>query len=257
MGNLREIQTTNSLLNKDNDKTNRDLFKHIVSRDSFAVKTLTLTANTTLDYRYSHFFINSGTTFTLPLSTTWGPVSAPRITVINNTSGNITIQTTSPDTIFNLGISSITLAVGDVYEFVAANGTYWLALCVQAGINAFIPILSGASTAGIGTYTIQQGSFIKQGQNLSLSLNLIWTAHTGIGQMQITLPSPWIAFTVPTNHTINVDAEWAWGAGVSKIEGLIAGNKISLYKNSSGVLAVQNIVGSGTLRITGTVFTTT
>ena len=52
--------------------------------------------------------------------------------------------------------------------------------------GSFTPTIIGVSTAGTGTYTIQVGRYAKVGANVTFTLNLTWTAHTGTGAMRIT-----------------------------------------------------------------------
>lgn len=47
--------------------------------------------------------------------------------------------------------------------------------------GTFTPIISGASTAGTGTYTTQVGRYTKIGRLVTFQLRVAWTAHTGTG----------------------------------------------------------------------------
>lgn len=52
--------------------------------------------------------------------------------------------------------------------------------------GTFTPIISGTSTAGAGTYTAQVGRYTKIGRVVNFTINIIWTAHTGTGNTEIT-----------------------------------------------------------------------
>jgi hypothetical protein len=47
--------------------------------------------------------------------------------------------------------------------------------------GTFTPIISGATTAGTGTYTTQVGRYTKIGRLVTFQLRVAWTAHTGTG----------------------------------------------------------------------------
>ena len=51
--------------------------------------------------------------------------------------------------------------------------------------GTFTPIIRGTSTVGTGTYSTQQGAYTKIGNRVFFNLELIWTAHTGVGNMVV------------------------------------------------------------------------
>lgn len=69
-------------------------------------------------------------------------------------------------------VDSINYFSGENY-FGAADGT-------------FVPVITGLSTAGAGTYTTQVGTYRKAGRSVLVEIQLAWTAHTGTGSMSIT-----------------------------------------------------------------------
>ena len=54
----------------------------------------------------------------------------------------------------------------------------------------FVPIVSGAITAGIGTYTTQAGRFTLKGKLCTFQIYIIWTNHTGTGGLRFSVPIP-------------------------------------------------------------------
>jgi hypothetical protein len=62
---------------------------------------------------------------------------------------------------------------------------------IAATINAmtelreWTPTIVGTSAAGVGTYTTQFGYYQKIGPMVFVKCNLLWTAHTGTGNMNI------------------------------------------------------------------------
>jgi len=51
--------------------------------------------------------------------------------------------------------------------------------------GTFTPTIVGFTTAGVGTYTIQTGSYTRIGDTVVAHVRIATTAHTGTGQMQI------------------------------------------------------------------------
>ena len=78
----------------------------------------------------------------------------------------------------------------------------------------FTPTILGTTTIGSGTYTNQDGSYFKIGNQVFIQIYLQWTAHTGTGQMRVgNLPFTngtihaaitigLIDITLPTNSTL-------------------------------------------------------
>ena len=56
---------------------------------------------------------------------------------------------------------------------------------------SWTPVVTGGSAAGTGTYTTQAGRYTRIGNMLFLQGVIVWSAHTGTGDMTITgLPFP-------------------------------------------------------------------
>ena len=51
--------------------------------------------------------------------------------------------------------------------------------------GTFTPTIIGTSTAGTGTYTQRIGNYTKAGNRVFFKIFLIWTAHTGTGNMRV------------------------------------------------------------------------
>jgi len=51
--------------------------------------------------------------------------------------------------------------------------------------GAFTPTIVGTTTAGVGTYSSQQGMFTRIGNVVRFSIQIIWSAHTGTGKMEV------------------------------------------------------------------------
>lgn len=53
-------------------------------------------------------------------------------------------------------------------------------------VGTFTPVVAGVTTAGVGTYTAQQGNYVRSGKIVTCVINLAWSAHTGAGDMIVT-----------------------------------------------------------------------
>lgn len=54
--------------------------------------------------------------------------------------------------------------------------------------GTYSPTYEGGTTAGTTTYTLQQGSYVRIGRLLVVSGAVVWTAATGTGNAQVSLP---------------------------------------------------------------------
>jgi hypothetical protein len=52
--------------------------------------------------------------------------------------------------------------------------------------GTFTPVIVGTTSAGTGTYTVQNGFYTKIGNQVFIAITIRWTAHTGTGNMKIT-----------------------------------------------------------------------
>lgn len=51
--------------------------------------------------------------------------------------------------------------------------------------TAFVPTVLGSVSAGVGTYTSQQGYYTKIGVLVTINAEVVWTSHTGSGDLQM------------------------------------------------------------------------
>ena len=51
--------------------------------------------------------------------------------------------------------------------------------------GTFTPTITGSTVAGVGTYTLQEGNYTKNGNTVTATIGLNVTAHTGTGNMRI------------------------------------------------------------------------
>lgn len=109
-----------------------------------------------------------------------------------------------------------------------ASGT--LAL-VSSG--TFTPVVAGTTAAGAGTYTTQEGSYTRIGTGgagdiVHFKIKLVWTAHTGTGNIRITgLP---VTGGTPLNDVFTIFAE-----------NLTYSNTLACTFGTASTLALQTI----------------
>lgn len=87
--------------------------------------------------------------------------------------------------------------------------------------GTFTPTIIGTSTAGTGTYSIQNGFYTKIGRKVDFKIFLSWSAHTGTGNMRVSgLP-----FT-------SINATYGYSTFASYVNGMnsmSAGNILQTY----------------------------
>lgn len=122
--------------------------------------------------------------------------------------------------------------------------------------TSYTPVITGASTSGSGTYTTQEGYYSKIGNVVTFQANLVWTAHTGTGQMQLSIPFPaatsnMVAFSpIPCSVTYTLAAGAQANCILNRTTGLI-----QVQVANAGALTSQAIVSSGTLYVAGSYLT--
>ena len=125
-------------------------------------------------------------------------------------------------------------------------------------VGTFTPVIRGTISAGAGTYTTQVGNYVKIGKLVVFSLYLVWTTHTGTGNIQVaglpfanilSNPSP-----VSISHNdITLTAGKTMEAWVSSGDSNI---NLQQIPTGGGVLAAVAMDAAGTLMISGCYITT-
>lgn len=121
--------------------------------------------------------------------------------------------------------------------------------------GTFTPVIYGETTAGSGTYTTQTGKYTRIGNIVHYNIALIWTAHTGTGNMRIS-GFPYNASVSCPCSDIYYDA-FTVGSGKECNAVLSSGGSSLGMKSldpSGGTVAAIAIDTAGTLIIQGTYF---
>jgi hypothetical protein len=74
---------------------------------------------------------------------------------------------------------------GQGIDFSATPGTGTSELLADYEEGTWTPVIRGSSTAGVGTYSVQAASYSKIGNRVLFSAYILWSAHTGTGNMRI------------------------------------------------------------------------
>lgn len=119
--------------------------------------------------------------------------------------------------------------------------------------NTFTPTVIGTGGAGVGTYTTQLGEYYTIGNLVFFTANLVWTAHTGTGNIQIgALPS------TSKNNSMYTAVPVVWSnlalsATTVKVLALVQPNdtKINLYEVINGAIASLAMDAAGSLYVSG------
>lgn len=151
---------------------------------------------------------------------------------------------------------------GNVFEAVLYQ-TEFVGVSVQgktintrAQNGPYTPVLTGGTSAGTATYSVQQGSYAISGGSVDFYASLAWTGHTGTGQGYINLPLPiYNASPVPAFFPVNLTISGiTLGAGF-QAKALIsrAGDRVQLYQanESTGALISLDVPASGEIYISG------
>jgi hypothetical protein len=74
---------------------------------------------------------------------------------------------------------------GKGIDFSATPGTGTSELLADYEEGTWTPVVYGTTAAGVGTYTTQVGNYTKIGNTVRFNMTVVWTAHTGTGNMRI------------------------------------------------------------------------
>lgn len=164
---------------------------------------------------------NNGATSTLFLNNDGGNVSLGATSVLTLQGGQVSFPSTQ-----NASADPNTL---DDYE----EGT-------------FTPTMSGTTTAGTGTYSVQTGLYTKIGNLVHVAARCTWSAHTGTGNLQMSdLPFAVSTLAVPVTILTNGIAytgmlqAFAAGTNIPLQQVSEAGARTAIAMDTAGDLIVS------------------
>ena len=110
--------------------------------------------------------------------------------------------------------------------------------------GTFTPTITGLSTTGTGTYTSQNGRYVKIGRSVTVFGYIRWTAHTGTGGIQIN-SLPFSSFNNVSNYTvasIYLDAMTLTAGNYAQALQVPGTTAITLYQYPTGGGSTSNIL---------------
>jgi len=107
---------------------------------------------------------------------------------------------------------------GKGIDFSATPGTGTSELLADYEEGTFLPVVQGSTAAGVGVYSAQSGKYTKVGNLVTVQIYLIWSAHTGTGNIWVgNLP-----FT-------NASSYWSASVGYLNNIALTAGSVMTAF----------------------------
>lgn len=117
--------------------------------------------------------------------------------------------------------------------------------------GTFTPTVVGSGTAGVGTYTSQEGFYTRIGDRVFYQLRVIWSATTGTGNLRI----GGLPFTSgPTGNTSAQALQYNGAEAVDSYMAAISANAafIAINTHVSGVgLAALALPATGDMLLSG------
>jgi hypothetical protein len=103
--------------------------------------------------------------------------------------------------------------------------------------GTFTPVVQGSTAAGVGVYSTQTGRYTKVGRLVTVEIYIVWSAHTGTGNLQI----GGLPFNVNASHYS------AATIGLASSIPLSASNTIAAFNqvNAAYINVIQLPVGGG------------
>lgn len=169
-----------------------------------------------------------------------------------NTYGGIELNcTNTPPNILSDVVVSGNQAIGNGVVQIAAGQFVTL---VEGVERSFTPVIQGTTTAGVGTYTAQSGTYVKNGNIVTFQILVEWSAHTGTGDIRIAgfpyapingepQPTGWVwanSLTITGQATFGLSSGQTYGA---------------LGAINNGTYSAVAIDVAATIRINGTYLT--
>jgi hypothetical protein len=182
-----------------------------------------------------------------------------RITVTGNTCNENTYAgiefnstNTSPNTINNVVVSGNQVSGNGVAQITAGQYVQF----IEGVERPFTPVISGTTSAGVGTYISRSGSYTITDSILYFQLECSWSAHTGTGDILIS------GFPYAAQNSEPQPIGWVWTNGLvitgQANFGLIGGTTSGpLGATNNGTYSAVPMDTAANLRISGFYFIVT
>ena len=125
----------------------------------------------------------------------------------NNTYGGIELNSTntSPNVISQVVVSGNQVDGNGTVQ-ISANQYVEFAEGIE---RSFTPVISGSSTAGVGTYTSRSGTYTITNNIVYFQLECTWSAHTGTGDILVS------GFPFAAQNSEPAPIGWVWTNGLT------------------------------------------
>jgi len=153
-------------------------------------------------------------------------------------------------------ISTILKKLADIEKFIRDHQSINHSLKTFVDRTAFTPVVTGTTIAGVGTYTTQAGEYSRVGNIVFFQIALVWTAHTGTGNMTVTgIPITSANNNINAIPTVFFNNITLLAVG-NKVQAnmAIAGTTINIQEIGSGTFSAVPMDAAGVLRISGFYF---
>ena len=118
--------------------------------------------------------------------------------------------------------------------------------------TSYQPVVSGGTTAGVGTYAARLGFYTKLGKLVHFQIEVTWSAHTGTGQIYVSLPSTVNSNSVEFQAVSVASGGITFAAGEQPVALIFrAGSRVQIYGLNAGARAPLTLPASGALYISG------
>jgi hypothetical protein len=137
---------------------------------------------------------------------------------------------------------NIVMASGKGIDFSAtanSGGTMTSELLNDYEEGTFTPTIKGSTTAGTGTYTVQQGTYTKIGNLVTVNVWLNWSGHTGTGDMLLAN----FPFTSISTTNYRASGTFGWIENLSLTANNLA--TMAITPSSTEASVTQYPVGGG------------
>jgi hypothetical protein len=125
----------------------------------------------------------------------------------NNTYGGIELNSTNtaPNILSDIVVSGNQATDNGTGQIFAGQ----FVTLVEGVEKSFTPVIQGTTTAGVGTYTTQSGTYVKNGNVVTFQLVIDWSAHTGTGNIRIA------GFPYAPINAEPTPVGWVWTNGLT------------------------------------------
>ena len=120
--------------------------------------------------------------------------------------------------------------------------------------GSFVPRIDGLTSAGVGTYSVQNGKYTKIGNLVLFNVTIIWSAHTGAGSMVI----EGLPFTVMAGDSTSASMEYSNLTYPNPPLATVQATTTRILLRSAATSAVITGIGmdtAATVRVSGFYFT--